>query len=450
MTLLISVCVAAFLWLLWLLRRDQISLGLPIAYLYLLLLIHVPGAFAHIMGRDFLIHSDLTETAMRFTAIGAICFVVGLSLARSSIPEVAFRRNVDRPQFWWFCLIGGWTCVYGLSPLYQFPSVSAAVDKGGAIWMLGVLLGLRAALQRHDLKLTVLWLSALMVYPVLMLLLGGFLSYGSVAIILVCSALTISTRSYWSVVTGVAIFTFLSLSIFVSYFQHRNEIRDQVWGGAPLATRIDSVVNTFRDFQWVDPADHHHLIALDQRLNQNYFVGLAARRIEQGQVNYLKGESVRDGLLALVPRAFWPKKPVFAGSPQIVAKMTGLQLSKNTSFGVGNVMEFQINFGTPGVVVGFLILGWLIGKLDLKAAIAENRGDLGSVILFFLPCVALIQPGGSLVELFSSAAAALVGASVWNLGWKRFLRRRSAASKSAPVRSANPVESSPYKHESAT
>jgi len=167
-------------------------------------------------------------------------------------------------------------------------------------------------------------------------------------------------------------------------------------------------------------------------------------------VNYLKGESVRDGLLALVPRAFWPKKPVFAGSPQIVAKMTGLQLSKNTSFGVGNVMEFQINFGTPGVVVGFLILGWLIGKLDLKAAIAENRGDLGSVILFFLPCVALIQPGGSLVELFSSAAAALVGASVWNLGWKRFLRRRSAASKSAPVRSANPVESSPYKHESAT
>jgi hypothetical protein len=410
----------------------------------------VPGAFAHIMGRDFLIHSDLTETAMRFTAIGAICFVVGLSLARSSIPEVAFRRNVDRPQFWWFCLIGGWTCVYGLSPLYQFPSVSAAVDKGGAIWMLGVLLGLRAALQRHDLKLTVLWLSALMVYPVLMLLLGGFLSYGSVAIILVCSALTISTRSYWSVVTGVAIFTFLSLSIFVSYFQHRNEIRDQVWGGAPLATRIDSVVNTFRDFQWVDPADHHHLIALDQRLNQNYFVGLAARRIEQGQVNYLKGESVRDGLLALVPRAFWPKKPVFAGSPQIVAKMTGLQLSKNTSFGVGNVMEFQINFGTPGVVVGFLILGWLIGKLDLKAAIAENRGDLGSVILFFLPCVALIQPGGSLVELFSSAAAALVGASVWNLGWKRFLRRRSAASKSAPVRSANPVESSPYKHESAT
>ena len=34
---------------------------------------------------------------------------------------------------------------------------------------------------------------------------------------------------------------FLSLSIFVNYFQHRNDIRDQVWGGAPLEARIDSV-----------------------------------------------------------------------------------------------------------------------------------------------------------------------------------------------------------------
>ena len=61
--------------------------------------------------------------------------------------------------------------------------------------MLGVLLGLRVAFQRGDYKRIGIWLGALMVYPVLMLLLGGFLSYGSAAIIIVCSALTISTRS---------------------------------------------------------------------------------------------------------------------------------------------------------------------------------------------------------------------------------------------------------------
>ena len=436
--------------LLWVLRRDRISLGLPIAYLFSLLLIHVPGAFAHIAGSDFLLHSDLVELAMRFTAIGSICFVAGVWLARRSATRVSICRDVDSPPFCWFCLIGGWACIYALSPLYQIPSLSAAVEKGGGVWMLGVMLGLRAACQRADLKRIGIWLGALMVYPLLMLLLGGFLSYGSAAIIIVCSALTVSTRYHWRVVVGITIFGFLSLSIFVTYFQHRDDIRDQVWGGRPLEARMDSVTDMVRGFEWFDPNNRTHLVALDKRLNQNYFVGLAARRIEQGQVNYLGGESVWEGLLALVPRAFWPEKPVYGGSPQIVAKMTGLRLNPRTSFGVGNVMEFQINFGTPGVVIGFLILGWLIGTLDLKAAIAEQRGDLGRLIFFFLPCVALIQPNGSLVELFSGAAAAVVGAFVWKLTWNWFVTRWSTAPKWSQGSSANHFESSPYKHESAT
>ena len=450
MTFLIFICLAAFLWMLGLLRRDRVSLGLPIAYLYSLLLIHVPGALAHIAGRDFLFHSDLIEIGMRFTALGSMCFVAGVWLARFSTPRMTIRREANRHRFWWFCLLGGWSLIYGLSPLYQIPSVSAAVGKGGGIWMLGVMLGLRTACQRGDHKRIGLWLGALMVYPVLMLLLGGFLSYGSAAIIIVCAELTISTRSYWQVVVGITVFVFLSLSIFVTYYQHRNDIREQVWGGAPLEARIDSVIDTVRDFELLDPTNRMHLIALDQRLNQNYFVGLAARRIQLGLADYLVGDSVRQGLLALVPRILWPDKPVFAGSPQIVSKMTGLHLSHTTSFGVGNVMEFQINFGIPGVVIGFFVLGWLIGMLDLKAAVAEARGDLGGMILFFLPCVALIQPNGSLVELFSGSAAALVGAFAWNLAWKRFDKKRSVIPRRVAERSVNGLESPRYRNESVT
>ena len=429
MTFLIFICLSAFLWMLWLLRRGRVSLGLPIAYLYSLLLIHVPGAFAHIAGRDFLFHSDLIEIGMRFTALGSMCFVAGVWLAHSSTPKMPIRREADRDHFWWFCLLGGWSLIYGLSPLYQIPSVSAAVEKGGGIWMLGVMLGLRAACQRGDHKRIGIWLGALMVYPVLMLLLGGFLSYGSAAIIVVCAALTISTRSYWQVVVGITVFVFLSLSIFVNYFGHRNDIREQVWGGAPLEARIDSVIDTVRDFEWLDPTNRKHLIALDQRLNQNYYVGLAARRIQLGMADYLVGDSVRQGLLSLVPRVLWPEKPVFAGSPQIVSKMTGLRLSPTTSFGVGNVMEFQINFGIPGVVIGFFVLGWLIGMLDLEAAVAEGRGDLGRVVLFFLPAVALIDPQGSLVEIFSGSAAALVAAYGWKWAWKQWVAYRASSRK---------------------
>ena len=314
--------------------------------------------------------------------------------------------------------------------------------------MLGVMLALRSAFQRGQYKRIGIWLGALLVYPVLMLLLGGFLSYGSAAIIVVCAALTISTRNYWRVMVGIIIFTFLSITVFVNYFSHRERIRNQVWGGTPVQERVDSVLDTARDFEWFDPANRTQLISLDARLNQNYFVGLAAKRIELGQVSYLKGESVWEGVLSLVPRVFWPDKPVFAGSPRIVAKMTGLRLSPTTSFGVGNVMEFQINFGVPGVIIGFLLLGWLIGKLDFEAALAEGKGDLGTAILFFLPCVALIQPNGSLVELCSGAAAAVVGALAWKRLWKSVERGRSII----PVFRTNVshLESSRHRNQSVT
>jgi hypothetical protein len=272
-----------------------------------------------------------------------------------------------------------------------------------------------------------------------------------VAIFIVCAALTISTRSYLRVVIGITIFVFLSLSIFVNYFQHRDDIREQVWGGAPFEARITSVTDTIRGFEWFDQNNKMHIVALDQRLNQNYFVGLAARRIHLGVADYLLGDSVWQGFLSLVPRVLWPEKPVFSGSPKIVSKVTGLRLSRKTSFGVGNVMEFEINFGIPGVIIGFFGLGWLIGTLDLKAAAAEARGDLGGAILFFLPCVALIQPNGSLVDLFSGSAAALVGAFAWKLVWKkRFDKKTPDISRRTAERSAHALEGSRYRNEFLT
>jgi hypothetical protein len=187
----------------------------------------------------------------------------------------------------------------------------------------------------------------------------------------------------------------------------------------------------FTDFSWFDPSSKRQFVALDKRLNQNFFAGLAATRIEQGRVDYLYGESLWEGVMSLVPRALWPDKPVIAGSPEIVSKMTGLLLAKGTSFGVGNVMEFQINFGIPGLIIGFLLLGFLIGMLDRKAASAERRGDVGKTILCFLPSVALIQPNGSIVELCSGASAALIAACGWKLVWQGVERKRQIATARA-------------------
>jgi hypothetical protein len=417
------ICSIAFVWLIWLVMGRRVSLGLPIAYLCSLLLIHVPGALAYLFSGNHLLHMEETRVGFNYASIAAVCFVIGVSLASKKRGNGGLHILYAERDFRYFCLIGGWAFVYILSPLHRIPSVGAVVDEAGALWMLGVMLGLREGVARASVTKTLLWGSALLVYPVVMLILGGFLSYGSAVVIIVGSGVVASARNRALAFLGVALAVFIGLSLFVNYFSHRRAIRHEVWSGASLSDRLESVNNMFTNFQLFDPRDPRQAESLDERLNQNYFVGLAAERIEQGQTEYLLGRSVWEAAIALVPRAIWADKPVGAGSGDIVRELTGLHLSNTTSWGVGNVMELQINFGLPGVILGFLLLGWSIGTLDLRAGAAIVRGDYGRSILYFLPAVALAQPGGSMVELAAGSASALVAGYGWNFLWQRWCRR---------------------------
>jgi hypothetical protein len=424
----ILLCCAAFIWLVRLLRREQLSLGLPIAYLIALLLIHVPGAITPIMSDEFAYNAEVIEIGIRFAAIGAVCFVIGVQIARFlNRRKRPVQQDVERREFWYFCLIGGLSVQFGFSFLGEVPSVAAVVNRASALWMLGVVLGLRSAFGRGQVRGSAFWGASAMIYPVLTLLLAGFLSYGSTAVIVVLSPLVVSVKNRMRLIVGGVLAIFIGMTIFVNYFAHRDEFRQIVWSEASFTDRVNGAAEMFSNFHWFDPTDDTQLAALNTRLNQNYFVGLAAMRIEQGQVDYLYGRSIWEGVEALVPRIFWTDKPVFGGSGTIVADMTGLTLNKDTSWGVGNVMEFEINFGTAGVAIGFSILGFLLGWLDYKAAAADARGDIGKLILFFLVAVALIQPNGSIVELAGSSAAALVSAYVWKWLWGLLLQRMHRA-----------------------
>jgi hypothetical protein len=430
----IAICLASFFFLIWLLRRDRMSFGLPIAYVGSLSLNHVPGAIVDIVTEGQLYGAEWVETGIRFTAISIVCFAVGVwwSRFKTRIPP---RRPspVDR-RFWRYCAVSGLSLLYGLGFLAHLPTVGAAIMNGAAIWMLGVLLGIRNGLQRKSIRDLASWSAVLLVYPTVTLIFGGFLAAGSTAMIVVCSSLTVSVRKVWIVVVAVLVAAFIGLSVFVNYFAHRNEIRDIVWRDVTLQDRIDAAALMLTNFKWIDFHDELHQKALSTRLNQNYFIGLAAERLSLGEVQFLNGRSVWDSLLALVPRALWPDKPITGGSGTIVADMTGLPLNRQTSWGVGQVMEFYINFGIPGLVGGFALLGWLIGYLDRRAAQLEASGERGSMILYFLPAVALIQPIYSLVEITGSSAIALAAAYCWRYIWLKFSARKSrGAGLAVPV-----------------
>ena len=82
-------------------------------------------------------------------------------------------------------------------------------------------------------------------------------------------------------------------------------------------------------------------------------------------------------------------------------------------------MECYINFGTPGVIGGFLIIGGLLALADRRACQALAGGDIRSFTLWYLPGLSLLQVGGSLIEVTSTAAAAFVMAVLLNYLFER-------------------------------
>jgi len=225
---------------------------------------------------------------------------------------------------------------------------------------------------------------------------------------------------------------YLGLTVFVNYMRDRNDIRASVWGGESFSARIDTISETIATFEWFDPANEAQLQRIDGRLNQNYLVGAAIARLAETDA-YAHGDTLWDALLALIPRAVWPDKPMQAGSGDLVNRFTGISFTEGTSVGVGQVMEFYANFGTLGVVLGFMIMGVLVTTLDWKAGENLARSDLHGFVLWFLPGISLLQVSGQLVEETASAAASVVVAVLVNKYLDR-LQRKQIGTAAEPSR----------------
>jgi hypothetical protein len=244
--------------------------------------------------------------------------------------------------------------------------------------------------------------------PMITILRQGFLGYGAVAVIAIVSFIAVFYRPRWKLFLMGAAVAYLGFSFYVTYMRDRGELRASVWGGQSVIERIGRLSETVTGIEWFNPADPTHILRITGRLNQNYLVGAAVERMETRTSSYANGETVWHAILSLIPRAIWPEKPIQAGSPDIVTRYTGIRFAAYTSVGIGQVMEFYINFGGIGVVIGFIILGAILTMIDTWAGMRIWAGDWLQFAVWYLTGLAMIQAGGSLIEVVSSAGAALL------------------------------------------
>jgi hypothetical protein len=422
------------------LRWNMPGTGLTLAYLLNLSLIHLVGAAVYLLPA-FQDHDPrLTELGFEQSLYGVMAFAVGGLIItpflayKGLLPRAKVTHQPDPrlPKAYMTCGV----LFYLLSATFlgHLPTAMAIVSTGQQLVVVGLALCCWRAWRENSVRRLIAWLAISLVLPFTTLITAGMLGYGAVAVLTILIFVSSLLRSPVKVILAGALVVYLGLSVYVSYMRDRDAIRATVWGEQSFSDRLDRISTTVATFEWFDPANWEHLQRIDGRLNQNFLVGAAVYQLSQTQA-YARGDTLWDALLALIPRVIWPDKPITAGSGNLASRYTGIDFAAGTSVGVGQVLEFYLNFGTPGVVIGFIIMGVFITALDWQAAERLARSDLRGFVLWFLPGIALLQVGGQLVEITVSAAASLVVAVLVNRYLESWQARRAAnsAAYSAPV-----------------
>ncbi len=180
---------------------------------------------------------------------------------------------------------------------------------------------------------------------------------------------------------------------------------------------MSGIGDMISNFQLLDLSSPVLAAAVDARLNQNYLDGYAAARYLSGSIDLAYGSTIQ--LWALIPRAIWPGKPQVGGGGDFVVAVYGIAVRRTTSVGIGQVMEFYMNFAMPGLIIGFFVLGFLLMRLDLGIMRALKSGDMRKLLLCAMPGLTLIAPQGNLQEIVVATIAAIVTSRLLT-GWGFF------------------------------
>lgn len=402
--------------------RTNTSAGLLMTYVLSFGTLHaLAPALALLPWYDFP-GIELTALGLRQSVIAMVAIAIGAEIAaamkRHEDPDgraVETTRHRLSGQLVTVYLITA-AVLYGVvTPLAgRLPTVGAIASTGSTL--LAVAVGLKAWNARLDSRpaRAALWMSATVAFPVITVLSQGFLGYGFAAALIVFSLLASFGRPGLKTVIATVLLAYAGLSVYVTYMRDRGDIRSVVWGGATFEDRWDQLSTTIGTTEWFDLHDQTHLDRVRRRLDQDFLVGAAIVYLEDGNVDFAYGSTIVAAALAAIPRAVWPDKPVVAGSGDIVSSYTGLRFAEGTSVGVGQVLELYINFGTGGVVVGFLVIGLLVGYVDRTAAVLLARGDVYRFLLWYLPGLSLLQIGGAFSEVVATAGASFVLVMVVN------------------------------------
>ncbi len=412
-------------------RGRRLPGVLVYSYFLGIFMAHWLGALVHASPWSQFTSSADTIAGFRVSSYGVLAFIVGTLL----VPAQAVSRRglmgssgagaILVPDRIAITLVGiGFTAnLLGFTPVASLPSAGAVLSAGRQCLLLGISLICWNAWHKGQYRRFYYSVVCAFLLPVATVFVHGFIGYGIVMLGSILLFIAMFYRPRWILLLGLVVGIYGGMCFWVAYANNRTEMREKVWGGQGTDAALQVGQKMYDALAIFDFSNQSHLALIDIRLNQNWLVGRAAVVTPQ-YVPFQDGKTMVEALYAMVPRLLWPDKPEVGGSGDYVSEHTMIPFAKGTSVGLGQVFEFYINFGIPGVIGGFLVLGMLLRYFDIRFTDALASADAKGMIIYYVVGASALQPGGSLSEMFAAVASAMV--VVWVM--VRYLDLRNDAS----------------------
>ena len=445
-TMWLAIWLAGLALILWGQRKGSSGVGLVLAYALQLWVIHwlAPSMYAlpWYGPPTPILMAGLQQSTYAILGFGiGATIVVPLLLPRVMTNVGAEPENVAPADPWLlrWCLTVG-VLSYILLPIARsIPTVGALASVASNLLVVAVAMECWNGI--HDRGRSMWrWIALSALLPFVTIVTQGFLSYGFAAMLTVFAFVGCIYRPRWKVVALGLVVSYLALSIFVTYMRDRRAIREVVWNAGSYSDRLAEMEKTFGDFEFLDFRNIDHLNRIDDRLNQNTLLGTSVAYLSTRPDEFARGETIWEAMLSPIPRALWRDKPIVAGSGDLVSRFTGMKFAADTSVGIGHVMEWYVNFGAPGVFLGSMLFGIVLGLIDRIAVTHLQHGDWSRFCFWYFSALSLLQVGGSLVEAVGGAASGMViGFAILNLKPPQW----TPVSNRLPIDDADTVPSRP-------
>lgn len=385
------------------------SVGLPAALLFVMSFLYggcfvyaIPG-YTHLRpdGHWYLLNFNFSEwlvlKATFVSLVGVLGFAIGSGVFARRRKSLGVSPGKSRINLRASIVILGGIGLLAFAMHYlriEFPMSGAVLEMGRNLAMAAICLGAWTSWRAGRSMLP--WMLLLCLIVLYYLVLFGFVSYGFLMVNIMVGFYLAQLRQHQSR-TGLrealmsALGIYLALTLFVGWFSFRGEMRKAVEAGSTSSEVWEVLSDGISRTEILVPWNFAALDIVNIRLNLPIFIGLMMEQHDSNPSMRMHGATLVIIPLAIVPRIFWPEKPERGGS-EFMNEHTGLSLSETTTFGTGSVFEFYVNFGLVGVFFGFVLLGWIVRRIDRGAARALERGDFLDFSRYFVVGIVTIDP----------------------------------------------------------